>query len=57
MELLRLVKRSLWLRMVETEEHVDHKDVGDIKVVKDDVEEDAEKILEEKEALDTGLTD
>ena len=43
--------------MVSTEEHVEHKSVGEVEVVKDDVEEDAETILEEKEVIETGLTD
>ena len=43
--------------MVSTEEHVEHEEVGDVDVVKDDVKEDAEEILEEKEVIETGLTD
>ena len=43
--------------MVSTEEHVEHEEVGDVEVVKDDVEKDAEEILEEKEVIETGLTD
>ena len=38
-------------------EHVEHEAVGDVEVVKDDVGEDAETILEEKEVIETGLTD
>jgi len=43
--------------MVETEEHIEHEEIGEVEVVKDDVEEDSEKILEEKEVIETGLTD
>jgi len=43
--------------MVETEEHVEHEEIGKVEAVKDDVEEDAEEILEEKEVIETGLTD
>ena len=43
--------------MVSTEEHVEHAPVGEVGVVKDDVEEDTETILEEKEVIETGLTD
>ena len=38
-------------------EHVEHESVGEVEVVKDDVEEDAEEILEEKEVIEIGLTD
>ena len=43
--------------MVSTKEFVEHEEVGDVEVVKDDVEEDAQEILEEKEVIETGLTD
>ncbi len=43
--------------MISTKEHVEHTEVGDIEVVRDNVKEDSEEILEEKEVLDTGLTD
>jgi len=38
-------------------EHVEHGDVGEVEVVKDDVKENVEEILEEKEVIETGLTD
>jgi len=43
--------------MVSTEEHVEHEEVGEVEVVKDDVKEDVEEVLEEKEVIETGLTD
>jgi len=38
-------------------EHIEHESIGDVEVVKDDVKEDAETILEEKEVIETSLTD
>jgi hypothetical protein len=38
-------------------EHVEHESVGEVEVVKDDVKEDVETILEEREVIETGLTD
>ena len=38
-------------------EHIEHESVGDVEVVKDDVKEDAETVLEEKEVIDVNTTD
>lgn len=43
--------------MIETEEYIEHEEVGDVEVVEDDPKEDVEEILEEKEVIETGLTD
>ncbi len=43
--------------MVETKEHIEHDKVGNVEAIKDDIKEDAEDILEEKEVIETNLTD
>ena len=53
----RLVKRSLLRKMVEIKEHIEHEEIGEIKALKDDVKEDIEEALREKEVIETTTGD
>ena len=53
----KLALRSLWHRMVETKENIEHEEVGKVGVLEDDVKEDIEEALEEKEVIEAATGD